>query len=251
MLATAPAIADATQIAKGFAAELGVMSVSPKDVDKLNRGFPRQLQGAGSLGEALRVGKQSVTLLDALEKVKPAKYPGYSSILDTTDAGDTISTSTRLGQSWLNGERSGIHGFNLGYNSRPMSTSLGDKGVNASDSQTAFFQQIAFNTEAVSNNWSANSYGLVPFEKWARGSNNTPGLMSTYTGESITTAGLDAGYSITRSRNASIGYYHQDGGLASVDASDVQPKGDHIVFRKLLWTFFYIWCTESPICSLG
>ena len=103
------------------------MSVSLKDAVKLNYGLQGQLQGAGTPNEAgiggfipLRVGTQSVTFLDVLANVNFADYPGYSSIINTTVAGGTISTSTRLGQRWLNGDRSWMYGVNFGYDSRPM-----------------------------------------------------------------------------------------------------------------------------------
>ena len=49
-----------------------------------------------------RVGTQSVTFQDVLVNVNFADYQGYSSIENSTDAGGTISTYTRLGQRWLN-----------------------------------------------------------------------------------------------------------------------------------------------------
>ncbi len=82
-LASAPAIAEPVKVAQCTAAELGVMSVSLKDAVKLNYGIQGQLQGAGTPNEAgigaflpLRVGKQSVTILDVLANVNFADYPG-------------------------------------------------------------------------------------------------------------------------------------------------------------------------------
>ena len=46
----------------------------------------------------------------------------YSSIINTTVAGTTISTSSRLDYRWLNSDRSWMFGVNAGYDSRPMAT---------------------------------------------------------------------------------------------------------------------------------
>ena len=145
-MASAPAIAEPAKVAQGTAADLGVMSVSLKDAVKLNYGLQGQLQGAGTPNEAgiggflpLRVGKQSVTFLDVLANVNFADYPGYSSIMNTTVAGGTVSTSTRIGQRWLNADRSSMYGFNLGYDSRPMATGPTTNGDNVGNSQTVFF----------------------------------------------------------------------------------------------------------------
>jgi hypothetical protein len=239
-LASIPAIAEPTKLAQGTAEDLGVMSVSLKDAVKLNYGLQGQLQGAGTPNEAgiggflpLRVGKQSVTFLDVLANVNFADYPGYSSILNTTVAGGTISTSTRLGQRWLNGDRSWMYGFNFGYDSRPMATGPSDTGVNVSNSQTVFFQQMAFNAEAVSNKWSANGYWLIPVGQWAWGNTTVPDLNSNYTGDSMMTVGLDVGYNFTPYLRTSVGYYYQDGDLGSADASGVQLKADYIIANGL------------------
>lgn len=240
-MASAPAIAEPAKVAQGTAADLGVMSVSLKDAVKLNYGIQGQLQGAGTPNEAgiggflpLRVGKQSVTFLDVLANVNFADYPGYSSILNTTVAGGTVSTSTRLGQRWLNGDRKWMYGFNFGYDSRPMATGPADTGVNVSNSQTVFFQQMAFNAEAVSNKWSANGYWLVPIGQYGWGSNTAPALNSNYVGDSLMTVGLDVAYSITPSLKASIGYYYQDSDLNAADASGVQLKAEYTIVSGLI-----------------
>lgn len=65
LVASAPAIAEPVKVAQGTTSDLGAMSVSLKDVVKLNYGIQGQLQGAGTPNEAgiggflpLRVGKQ-------------------------------------------------------------------------------------------------------------------------------------------------------------------------------------------------
>ena len=85
-----------------------------------------------------------------------------SSIINTTVAGTTISTSSRLGYRWLNSDRSWMFGVNAGYDSRPMATGAADTGVNVSNSSTVFYQQVAAGLEAVSNTWNFNAYALIP-----------------------------------------------------------------------------------------
>jgi len=230
-LASIPAIAEPTKVAQGKAAELGVMSVSLKDAVKLNYGIQAQLQGAGTPNEAgiggfvpLRVGTQSVTFLDVLANVNFADYPGYSSIINTTVAGGTISTSTRLGQRWLNSDRSWMYGVNFGYDSRPMATGPADTGVDVSDSQTVFFQQLALNVEAVSNKWSALGYWLMPIGQYAWGSTSVPSLNDVYGGDSLNTIGGDIAYNITPDLKLSLGYYYQNGDLNAVNDSGVKTR---------------------------
>ena len=239
-LASVPALAEPIKVAQGTTADLGVFEVSLKDAVQFNWGFQGQTQGAGTPNEIgiggflpLRVGKQSVTFLDVLANVNLADYPGYSSIINSTVAGGTISTSTRLGQRWLNGDRSWMVGFNFGYDSRPMATGPADTGVNVSNSQTAFFQQMAFNAEAVSNKWSANGYWLIPIGQYGWGSNTVPIINSSYVGDSLMTVGLDVGYNFTPSVRTSVGYYYQDSDLNTADASGVQLKLDYTVASGL------------------
>ena len=237
---SSPAGAEEAKVAQASAANPGVVEVSLKDAVKLNYGFQGALQGAGTPNEAgiggflpLRVGTQSVTFLDVLANVNFADYPGYSSILNTTVAGGTISTSTRLGQRWLNGDRSWMYGFNFGYDSRPMATGPADTGVNVSSSQTVFFQQMAFNAEAVSDKWSANGYWLVPIGQYGWGANTVATLNNTYVGDSLMTVGLDVGYNLTPALRTSVGYYYQDGDRNAADASGVQLKADYNIANGL------------------
>ena len=165
LLASAIAIAPLPLKAQdGSAEDLGdVMSISLKDVVKPTFGFQGALQGAGTPNQAgiggflpLSVGDNSVFFVDALANVNFADRAGESSIINTEVAGATISTSTRLGYRWLNGDRSWMVGLNAGYDSRPMATGNADTGVSVIGKSTVFFQQVAVNAEAVSNNWNLN-----------------------------------------------------------------------------------------------
>ena len=206
----------------GSADDLGVMSISLKDVVKPTLGFQGALQGAGTPNQAgiggflpLAVGENSVFFADVLLNANFADYGGNSSIINTEVAGTTISTSTRLGYRWLNSDRSWMFGLNGGYDSRPMNTGDADTGVSVTDKSSVFFQQLAFNAEAVSDSWNFNAYALVPVgEKEAQ-------LNSVYQGGSLNTYGLDVGYFITPVVNASVGYYYQNGDLGAADGSGV------------------------------
>ena len=224
LLASAISVASLPAIAQedGSADDLGVMSISLKDVVKSTLGFQGALQGAGTPNQAgiggflpLSVGDNSVWFLDVLANANFADYGNDSSIINTTVAGTTISTSSRLGYRWLNSDRSWMYGLNAGYDSRPMATGDADTGVSVTDKSSVFFQQVAVNAEAVSDSWNFNAYALVPVgEKEAQ-------LNSVYQGGSLNTYGLDVGYFITPVVNASVGYYYQNGDLGAADGSGV------------------------------
>ena len=221
-LAIRPAVA---QEAPAAAADLGVMGVNLRDAVKLNYGFQGALQGAGTPNQAglgafipLHVGSNNVAFVDVLVNANFNDYGNYSSLINTTVAGTTFSTSTRLGYRWLNSNRSWMFGVNAGYDSRPMATGPADTGVTVTNSQTVFFQQVAANLDAVSNSWNFNAYALVPV-----GTTNSQ-LNSVYQGGTLDTYGLDVGYSITPDLRASVGYYYQDGDLNTADGSGVRGR---------------------------
>ena len=214
VLASAVALAPLpTKAQDGTAEDLGgVMSISLKDVVKPTIGFQGALQGAGTSNQAgirgflpLSVADNSVWFLDALVNVNFADRYNYSSIINTTVNGSTISTSTRLGYRWLNDDRSWMYGINAGYDTRPMATGYADTGVNVSDMKTVFFQQAAVNVEAVSDSWSINAYGLFPVGEEDHELNNI------YGSGALVTVGGDVGYNITPELKASVGSYYQNG----------------------------------------
>ena len=109
-LTATPAAADDIRVAQsngsakkaGSADDLGVMEINLTDAVKLNYGFQGQLQGAGTPNQAglgafipLKVGKNSVSFVDVLVNANFNDYGNYSSIINTTVAGTTFSTSTR------------------------------------------------------------------------------------------------------------------------------------------------------------
>ena len=199
------------------------MSISLKDVVKPTLGFQGALQGAGTPNQAgiggflpLSVGDNSVFFADVLANVNFADYDNTSSIVATKVDGATISTSSRLGYRWLNGDRSWMYGLNAGYDSRPMNSGGTETGVNVIGTEkSAFFQQVAVNAEAVSNDWNINAYALIPI------GDTEQDLNWFYQAGSLDTYGLDVGYFITPELNASVGYYYQQGDLGSADGSGV------------------------------
>ena len=109
-----------------------------------------------------------------------------------------------------------MYGLNAGYDSRPMNTGGTDTGIFVSGTEkSAFFQQVAVNAEAVSNDWNFNAYALLPV------GDTEQKLNSYYYGGALNTYGLDVGYFITPAVNASVGYYYQNGDLGTADGSGV------------------------------
>ncbi|KZR84208.1 hypothetical protein PMIT1342_00131 [Prochlorococcus marinus str. MIT 1342] len=117
------------------------MEINLKDAVQFNLGSQGALQGAGTPNRAgigaflpIAVGENSFWFIDALANANFSDYDGTSSIINTEVAGTTISTSTRLGYRWLNGDRSWMYGVNAGYESRPMNTGQAHTRVNITDS---------------------------------------------------------------------------------------------------------------------
>ncbi len=228
LLASAISVASVPAIAQedGGADDLGVMSISLKDVVKPTFGFQGALQGAGTPNQAgiggflpLSVGENSVFFADVKANVNFADREGHSSIINTDVAGATISTSTRLGYRWLNDYRSWMYGLNAGYDSRPMNTGGTDTGIIVSGTEkSAFFQQVAVNAEAVSNVWDFNAYALLPV------GDTEQQLNWFYQGGALNTYGLDIGYFITPELNPSVGYYYQYGDAGEADGSGVRGR---------------------------
>ncbi|KZR71578.1 hypothetical protein PMIT1313_00241 [Prochlorococcus marinus str. MIT 1313] len=235
-LASAPIQPVAAQ-EDGSADYLGVMEINLKDAVQFNWGYQGALQGAGTPNQAgigaflpIAVGENSVWFIDALANANFADFAGYSSIVNTEVAGTTISTSTRLGYRWLNGDRSWMYGINAGYDSRPMNTGDADTDVNVFDKQDVFFSQLAAGLEAVSNTWNFNAYALIPIGDTEHRLNyfyqEKDGIIHIgyYNGGALDTYGLDVGYRITPDLNASVGYYYQQGDQDDADGSGVKGR---------------------------
>ena len=206
-----------TKAQEGTAEDLGdVMSISLKDVVKPTIEFQGALQGAGTPNQAgiggflpLSVNENSVWFVDALVNANFGDRSSFSSIGDTLVSGTTLSTSTRLGYRWLNGDRSWMYGINGGYDSRQMATGDTTNGLPIIDPQTVLFQQVEINAEAKSNRWGVSSYGLIPIGEYGYGSDNVATINSFYGASPLTTVGADIDYNILPGLSMSGGYYYQ------------------------------------------
>ena len=56
-----------------------------------------------------------------------------------------------------------MYGLNAGYDGRTIKSGDTDTNIPFFDKQTIFFNQITVLTEVVSNIWTFNGYGLIPF----------------------------------------------------------------------------------------
>jgi hypothetical protein len=144
-----------------------------------------------------------------------------------------------------------MYGFNFGYDSRPMATGPADTGVNVSNSQTVFFQQMAFNAEAVSNKWSANGYWLMPIGQYAWGTTSVPALNSVYSGDSLNTIGGDIAYNITPDLKLSLGYYYQNGDLNAVNDSGVKTRLAYDIANGVTVGFTYSYDASFQSVATG
>ena len=238
-LAIRPAAAEEPKAETTEAADLGVMGVKLKDAVKLNWGFQGALQGAGTPNQAgiggflpLVTGDNSVFFLDAQANANFADFNEYSSIINTKVAGTTISTSSRLGYRWLNGDRSWMFGVNAGYDSRPMATGGTDNGVNVTNSRSVFFQQVALNLEAVSNKWFTSAYLLYPIGEY--GYDKAPaGINNMYSAGSVMTTGVDIGYNLTPNLKASAGYYYSEGDCGCANGNSVKGRLEYNIANGL------------------
>jgi hypothetical protein len=238
-LAIRPAAAEEPTAETTEAADLGVMGVKLKDAVKLNWGFQGALQGAGTPNQSgiggflpLAIGDNSVFFLDAQANANFADFNEYSSIINTKVAGTTISTSSRLGYRWLNGDRSWMFGVNAGYDSRPMATGGTDYGVNVTNSRSVFFQQVALNLEAVSNRWFTSAYLLYPIGEY--GYDKAPARINNmYSAGSVMTAGVDVGYNLTPNLKASAGYYYSEGDCGCANGNSVKGRLEYNIANGL------------------
>ena len=110
-----------------------------------------------------------------------------------------------------------MYGVNAGYDTRPMATGKADTGyVNVTNKNTIFYQQAAFNAEAISDRWTFRAYGLFPT------GDIEENLNSTYSGGTLCTAGGDIGYHLNPGTTVLAGYYYQDGDDGSADGSGLK-----------------------------
>ena len=108
-----------------------------------------------------------------------------------------------------------VYGFNFGYDTRNMNTGDADNAT-VTDKRDVFFQQVAFNLEAASENLNINSYALIPTGDVEKQLNNK------YQGGAMNTYGVDVGFDLTDDLTSSIGYYYQHRDQEGIDGSGVK-----------------------------
>ena len=240
-LAIRPVAAQEPKAQTTEAADLGVMGVKLKDAVKFNWGFQGALQGAGTPNQSgiggflpLAIGDNSVFFLDAQANFNFGDFKGYTSLGEGPNInGGTVSTSTRLGYRWLNGDRSWMYGINAGYDSRP--TLIGSSDYNNS----RLFQQVALNLEAVSNKWFASTYWLLPigeygYNKNINDFNKNSSFLSSSPIDALMTVGGDIGYNLTPNLKVSAGYYYSEGAVLKVsDGSGVRGRLEYNIANGL------------------
>ena len=210
-------LAQAPVLTEGNADEIGGMNGSLKDVVQPNIGFQGQTQGAGTPNQAgiggfmtLAVGENSIWFVDALAN---ANFPDFnaanSSLGGTVLDAFTISTSTRLGYRWLNGDRSWMFGINAGYDSRPVKSGDTVSGYKVYDQQTPFFQQVAVSAEAIHKKWDLNAFALIPIGEYGPGSDKVANLNSLAGASPLTTIGLKVAYAISDQWKLGADYYYE------------------------------------------
>ena len=227
---------------EGSADDLGVMSISLADVVKPTIGFQGALQGAGTPNQTgigvflpLKVNDQSVWFVDALVNVDHSDRGNYSSLINTTVAGTTVSTSTRVGYRWMDFDRTWMFGVNAGYDSRPLNTGSDDTGVPLfGTEQDVFFQQVAAGLEARSDKFGVNLYTLYPV-------GTTESVLNWYySGGALKTYGADFLYYLNENTSASLGYYHQSGDdLTAADGSGINAELEVGLFEGLTLGILY------------
>ena len=240
-------LAQAPVLAEGTANDIGVMSVSLSDVIKPGFGFQGDTQGAGTPNQAgvggflpLKINDNSVWFVDALANINFADFNAASSSLGGTvvDA-FTVSTSTRLGYRWLNGDRSWMFGINAGYDSRPMKSGDTASGYKAYDQRTPFFQQVAVSAEAIHKKWDLNAYALIPIGEFGLGSDNVANLNNLAGASPLATIGLKVAYAISDQWKLGAGYYYEVDEKSApeypdyVDGSGVQASLSYNINHQL------------------
>ena len=237
LMASALAVASLPAKADGYgsASDLGVMSIQLKDVVKPSIGLQGALQGAGTPNQIgvggfipLKINKNSLWFADIQAKANFADFDGYSSIINTDVDGLTVSTSSRVGYRWLNGDRSWMFGVHGGYDSRPMNTGGTDTGRRVRDKKSVFFQQAALSLEAAEQaGWSFNSYALIPFGDIEQRINDC------YLAGALYTYGFDVSRQVSSGLNLTAGYYYQLNDMEHIHGSGFRTRVSYDLSRRV------------------
>jgi len=231
------ALAEQPQDKKPTKAKSALQLVDVRDVVKLNVGLEAATQGAGTPN---RIGPQIfLPLVTTRNSTTFIDFEGFytlpdtstnSSIVNTLVSGYTFGTSTRLGHRWLTEDRSWMFGVNFGYDTLPVdnvSCAYGkciNPNIYIEDPRTAFFQQIAFGAEAVSNRWRITPSIAIPIGSTEQQIN------SRYWAGALQTYFLEVGYNVTPSLLVGAAYYYQNGDDNTADGSGVVGRVSYEIF---------------------
>ena len=177
---------------------------------KTKIGIQARSQAAGTPNQAgiggfvpLYTTANSVLFADIQGNVNFPDVGDISSVVNTTISGSAISTSSRLGYRWLNGDKRWMYGLNAGYDTRPVTSSGINSGVTVGGEKTFLFQQVGINAEAISDTFAFNIYALLP------ASETQHALNDSFQMDELTTYGVDIGHYFSPQLKGSIGYYLQ------------------------------------------
>lgn len=108
-----------------------------------------------------------------------------------------------------------MFGVNAGYDSRPLTITA---PAAATGNNTGFFQQVAVGAEALNKDLHFNATALIPV------GNTRQSLTSAFEATTLGSINLDASYAISRSFDATLGYYYQWGDWAAASGSGVKGR---------------------------
>ena len=180
-----------------------------------------ETQGAGTpnLSSAgifapLKLNNNWILFLDGEFGVNYPDRSDYSSIINTTIGGYTLSTSSRLGTRFLSDDRQWMWGVNAGYDSRPITTGAVDHGnYYVKTGRNLFYEQLGGELELRHKNAGLTAYANVPI------GDKVQALNAYFNGGALETYGIDFDYFLNRTLKAKLGYYYQQGDLGTANGS--------------------------------
>ena len=180
-----------------------------------------ETQGAGTpnissagIFAPVKLNHNWILFLDGEIGVNYPDRSDYSSIINTTIGGYTLSTSSRLGARFLSEDRQWMWGVNAGYDSRPITTGAIDHGsYYVTTGRNLFYEQLGGELELQHNNAGITAYANIPI------GNKVQALNAYFNGGALETYGLDFGYFLNKTTKATLGYYYQQGDLGTANGS--------------------------------
>ena len=203
-------------------ASLAESVVKPPEPEvKIQARASTETQGAGTpnissagIFAPVKLNKNWILFLDGEIGVNYPDRSDYSSIINTTIGGYTLSTSSRLGTRFLSDDRQWMWGMNAGYDSRPITTGAVDHGsYYVKTGKNLFYEQLGGELEFRHKNAGITAYANVPI------GDKVQALNAYFNGGALETYGLDFDYFLNRTTKATLGYYYQQGDLGTANGS--------------------------------